>query len=149
MLKYLILLLFSALVISCSKDDKPVQNQQTSDKKQNEETENPADTNLTPEEKFSSAILVDFLNDSEDEDLASFLEAEIYKMGANYTGTAVVEITPSTWLAVMEKDGEAKNFLIQKYIDFKTNDYYFSMKETTLSITEIISRSSKKTSAGE
>jgi Flp pilus assembly protein TadD len=149
MLKYFLLLLLSALVISCSKDDKSVQNQQTSDKKQNEETENLADTNLTPEEKFSSAILVDFLNDSEDEDLASFLETELYKMGANYTGTAVVEITPSSWLAVMEKDGAAKNFLIQKYIDFKTNDYYFSMKETTLTLTDIISKSRNRTSAGE
>lgn len=149
MLKYFILLLLSALVISCSKDEKPVQNQQTSDKKQNEETENPADTNLTPEEKFSSAILVDFLSDSEDEDLASFLETEIYKMGPSYTGTAVVEITPSTWLLSFEKDGTIKNFLIQKYIDFKTNDYYFSMKETTLTITDIISRSRNKTSAGE
>lgn len=148
MIKFIIILLLSMLVISCSKDDKPPQ-QQITEKKQNEENENTADTNLTVEEKFSSAVMVDFLNDSEDEELASFLETEIYKMGANYTGTAVVEITPSTWLAVMEKDGATKNFLIQKFIDFKTNEYYFSLKETTLTLTDIISKNKIKTSAGE
>ncbi|MFI5212308.1 MAG: hypothetical protein ACHQIH_05450 [Ignavibacteria bacterium] len=151
MIKYAILLILSVLVVSCSKDDKPQQQttQQQTDKKQNEDTENPADTNLTPEEKFSSAVMIDFLNDSDDDDLASFLETEIYKMGAHYTGAAVVELTPSTWILSLEKDGAVKNFLIQKFIDFKTNEYYFSMKETTLTLTDVISRNKTKTSAGE
>ncbi len=157
LLRYILLLVISALVtsamvISCSKDDKSTQ-QQTSDKKQNEENENPADTNLTAEEKFSSSVLVDFLNDSDDEDLAFFLETQIYKMGANYSGAAVVEVTPSTWLLSLEKDGTLKNYLIQKYIDFKTNENYFRMKETTLTLTDIISKgrnnTPNNTSAGE
>jgi hypothetical protein len=70
-------------------------------------------------------------------------------MGASYNGASVVEITPSTWLVSLEKDGNIKNYLLQRYVDFKTNDYYFSMKETTLSLTDVISRSKPKTSAGE
>ncbi len=138
----------SVIFISCSKDDKPV-TQQNQQKVQNEDNDSPADTNLTPEEKFSSSILIDFLGDSDDEDLGEFLETEIFKMGASYNGASVVEITPSTWLVSLEKDGNIKNYLLQRYVDFKTNDYYFSMKETTLTLTDIISRSKPKTSAGE
>lgn len=148
MIRYVVLLAAAVLIISCSKDDKPLQQQQT-DKRQNEEIENPADTNLSPEEKFSGAVMLDFLDDSEDDDLGSFLETEVYKMGASYNGAAVVEVTPSTWLVSLEKDGVLKNYLIQKYIDFKTSEYYFSMKETTLTITDIISRRRSNTSAGE
>lgn len=149
-MKYLIILLTFVAFISCSKDDKPVTQQQQNQQKVNsEENENPADTNLTPEEKFSASILVDFLGDSDDEDLASFLENEVYKMGANYNGVTVIEITLSTWLVTFEKDGNLKNYLLQKFVDFKTNDYYFSFKETTLTITDIISRTKPKTSAGE
>lgn len=151
-MKYFILTLsiFSLFLFGCSKDDKTT-TQQNQQKVQNpsDESDNPADTNLTPEEKFSSSILVDFLGDSDDEDLASFLETEIYKMGANYNGATVIEITPSTWLVSLEKDGNVKNYLLQKYVDFKTNDYYFSFKETALTITDVISRTKPKTSAGE
>ena len=138
----------SVIFISCSKEDKPV-TQQNQQKVQNEDNDSPADTNLTPEEKFSSSILIDFLGDSDDEDLGEFLETEIFKMGASYNGASVVEITPSTWLVSLEKDGNIKNYLLQRYVDFKTNDYYFSMKETTLTLTDVISRSKPKTSAGE
>ncbi len=142
------LILVSAVFISCSKEEKPV-TQQNQQKVQNEYNDSPADTNLTPEEKFSSSILIDFLGDTEDEDLAEFLETEIFKLGASYNGASVVEITPSTWLVSLEKDGNIKNHLLQRYVDFKTNDYYFSMKETTLTLTDVISRTKPKTSAGE
>ncbi len=149
-MKYLLILLTFIAFISCSKDEKPVTQQQQNQQKVNsEENENPADTNLTPEEKFSASILVDFLSDSDDEDLASFLENDIYKMSANYNGVTVVEITPSTWLVTFEKSGTLKNYLLQKFVDFKTNDYYFSFKETSLTITDVVSRTKPKTSAGE
>ncbi len=142
------LILVSAIFVSCSREEKPV-TQQNQQKVQNDENESPGDTNLTPEEKFSSSILIDFLGDTEDEDLAEFLETEIFKLGASYNGASVVEITPSTWLVSLEKDGNIKNYLLQRYVDFKTNDYYFSMKETTLTLTDVISRTKSKTSAGE
>ncbi|MEO8514925.1 MAG: hypothetical protein ABI543_15310 [Ignavibacteria bacterium] len=148
-MKYLIILLAFTAFISCSKDDKPVTQQQNQQKVSQDDVENPADTNLTPEEKFSSSILIDFLGDSDDEDLASFLENDVYKMSADYNGVTVVEITPSTWLVTFEKNGILKNYLLQKFVDFKTNDYYFSFKETSLTITDAVSRTKPKTSAGE
>ncbi|HWA05988.1 MAG TPA: hypothetical protein VG961_05530, partial [Ignavibacteria bacterium] len=125
-MKYIILLFMLAFLSSCSKDDKPVTQQQNQQKVTQDENDNPSDTNLTPEEKFSASILVDFLEDSDDEDLGSFLETEIYKMGANYNGASVIEVTPSTWLVSLEKDGTVKNYLLQKYVDLKSNEYYFS-----------------------
>lgn len=148
MKKFFLAVLLAVIFISCSKEEKPI-NQQTTDKKQNEDVENSADTNLTPEEKFSTSVMVDFLNDSDDDDLADFLESEIFKQGSSYTGAAVIEVTPSTWLVTLEKDGTTKNYLLQKFVDFKTNEYYFSYKETGLTITDVISRSKTKTSAGE
>ena len=147
-MKYIIILFTAAIFVSCSKDDKPV-TQQKQQNVQQDDDDNMADTNLTAEEKFSAAILVDFLADSEDEDLAEFLETEIYKMGVNYKGVSVVEVTPSTWLVSFEKDSTMKNYLLQKYVEFRSNEYYFSLKETPLTITDILSRNKPKTSAGE
>lgn len=147
MMKYFLLLVFSVFIISCSKEDKPV-DQQT-DKKSTDEQEIVEEINLTPEEKFSSAILDDFLDESEDDDLASFLESEIFKMGGNFNGCAVVEVTPSTWLVILEKDSTSKNYLLQKYVDFKSNENYFNMKETTLGLTDVVSRRRNKVPAGE
>lgn len=144
-MKYLLILFISAIFISCSKED----TQQTQQKVNQDDGDYPADTNLTPEEKFSSSILVDFLAESDDEDLASFLETEIYKQSSNYNGAAVVEVTPSTWLVSVEKEGKVKNYLLQKYVDFRTNEYYFTLKETTVSITDVISRTKYKIPAGE
>jgi hypothetical protein len=143
-LKLLSLFIAVFLLASCSKEEQDTQ----TDKKQTEE-DNPSDTNLTPEEKFSASILVDFLNDSDDDDLASFLETEVYKTGKNYNGTSVVELTPSTWLVGFEKDSTVKNYILQKYVDPKTNDYYFTFKETTLTIPDVISLKRPKESAGE
>ena len=139
--KLIIAVISLLLVISCSKEDKPVQQQ--------DEPENTPDTNLTPEEKFSSAILTDFLSESEDEELANYLETEIYKLGSGYKGVSVIEIYPAVWFVMLEKDTTTKNYRLQKFVDFKTNKYYFNMKETSLTITDLISRKSKNTAAGE
>lgn len=148
LINYITILFFSLIIISCSKDEKPVDRQ--TEKKSNDEQEIVEDVNLTPEEKFSSSVLSDFLDESEDDDLASFLETEIFKMGSSYSGCAVVEVTPSTWLIVLEKDSVSKNYLLQKFVDFKTNENYFNMKETTLGLTDVIARrKSKSTTAGE
>ncbi len=145
-MKYIILLFAFTFIVSCSKDEKPETQQQ---KVTQDEGDEQVELNLSQEEKFSSAILVDFLGDSEDEDLASFLETEVFKQGANFNGASVVEVTPSTWLVSLEKDGTVKNHILQKYVDFKTNEYYFTFKETTLNLNDVISRTKPKTPATE
>jgi len=144
-MKYITIILLFILFISCSKEDKPVTEKKT--KTENPPTmekgdtiENPEDTNMTPEERFSTSIMSDFLNDSEDEDLQGFLEDEVFKYSDTYTGAALVEMTPSTWLLSLEKNNSSKNYIIQKYVDFHTNDYYFRMNETNLKITDLVAK---------
>jgi hypothetical protein len=136
-MKYFLMILLVLGLVSCSKDDKPTVEQQEKST-QTEEGDPGIDPNLPAEEKFSTAILMDFLGDPEDEDLADFLESQVFSMGANYNGAAVVEITTSTWIVALEKDGAVKNHILQRYVDLKTNEYYFTFKETTLSIPDAI-----------
>jgi hypothetical protein len=136
-MKYILMILLITGLVSCSKDDKPEVDQQDQTT-QTEEGDTGIDSNLSSEEKFSTAILLDFLGDPEDEDLADFLESQVFSMGANYNGAAVVEVTPSTWIVALEKNGAVKNHILQRYVDLKTNEYYFTFKETTLSIPDAV-----------
>ena len=143
-MRYILFSILFVLFISCSKEEKQTSKQEKAPKNQVEDTdENPSDTNMTLEEKFSTSIMLDFL-DSDDGALGDFLESEIFKMGANYTGASVVELNPSTWLVILEKDGTEKNYLLQKFVDFNTNEYYFRLKETPLNVTDVISRGKVK-----
>jgi hypothetical protein len=150
-MRYILFSILFVLFISCSKEEKQTSKQEKAPKNQVEDMDdNPSDTNMTLEEKFSTSIMLDFL-DSDDGALGDFLESEIFKMGANYTGASVVELNPSTWLVILEKDGTEKNYLLQKFVDFNTNEYYFRLKETPLTVTDVISRGKVKslTVAGE
>lgn len=142
----LLILMSSLLLNSCSQNDK-TSRQDKSPENQFEDLDDAGDTVMTPEEKFSTAILIDFLDDSNDEDLAEYLEKEVYKLNLGYRGASVVQITPSTWLVMLEKDDATKNYIIQKYLDFTTNENYFRMKETTLTVTDLIAKG--KTSPGK
>ena len=138
----LLLIIISAFLIAgCSKkEDKPLteKKQETTEQLNNNgEIENPQDTVLSPEEQFSTAIMSDFLENSEDEDLQDYLETEIYKYGETYNGVSVIAISPSTWFVSFEKDNNNKNFILQKYLDFKSGDPYFRMKETNLTVNDI------------
>ncbi len=128
----------SFFLSSCSQDDKTPSRQDRAPKNQIEDLDDTGDTVMTAAEKFSTAILIDFLNDSNDGDLAEYLENEIYKLGSGYRGASVIQATPSTWLVILEKDGSTRNYLVQKFLDFTTNESYFRMNETTLTATDII-----------
>jgi hypothetical protein len=143
-MRYILFSILFILFVSCSNEEKQTSKQEKAPKNQVEDVDdNSSDTNMTLEEKFSTSIMLDFL-DSDDGALGDFLESEIYKMGANYTGASVVELNPSTWLVILEKDGTEKNYLLQKFVNFNTNEYYFKLKETPLTVTDVISRGKVK-----
>jgi hypothetical protein len=144
-MKYILFVFILIFFASCTKEEKQTKQQEKAPKNQVEDVDNnPSDTNMTPEEKFSTSIMLDFL-DSDDEYLGDYLESEIYKIGTNYTGASIVELNPSTWLVMLEKDGAVKNYLLQKFVEFNTNDYYFKLKETSLSATDVFARGRVKT----
>jgi hypothetical protein len=134
----LLILLIAVIFFSCSKEDKTVLQKQTSEQKQKEEIENPQDTNMTAEERFSSSIMIDFLDNSEDEDLASYLQDELYKYSETYRGASVLQVTNNLWFVTLENQNNIKNFLLQKFIDFKNSDYYFKLTETNLKLSDVI-----------
>ncbi len=129
------ILLFSLALLSCSKDSDKVTDKKEQ-KVQEDEEFNPADTNLTVEEKFSSSILNDFVSSSEDDDLAAYLEDELFKYNDKFRGASLTQLTESLWLVTLENQGTTKNFLLQKFVDFKSNDYYFNLKETSLTVND-------------
>ena len=145
-MRFVLGILISVILTGCSKDDKQTSTNDKQPTVQNQKIESPVDdntpidTNLTPEEKFSSSVMIDFLDDAEDEDLEGFLEDEVFKFSQNYTGAAIIGLSPSTWLLSLEKDNSTKNYLIQKYVDFKTNEYYFKMNETSLKISDVVTQ---------
>jgi hypothetical protein len=131
-----IILLFSVIFVSCSKDKDKVTDKKEQ-KVQEDEEFNPADTNLTVEEKFSASILNDFVSSSEDDDLAAYLEDELFKYNDKFRGASLTQLTESLWLVTLENQGTVKNFLLQKFVDFKSNDYYFNLKETNLTVNDV------------
>jgi hypothetical protein len=140
-MKYFISLIIVFAFISCREES----GRNTRD----DDTENSYDTSLTPQERFSTAILIDFLEDSNDEDLASYLETEIYRRGANFKGASIMEISPAVWFVMFQKDTVSQNFILQKFVDIKTNDNYFQLNETKLTLTDIITKRKGKTSQTE
>jgi len=139
-MKKIFILLLLAGLMSCSKTEK--QGEKESANKNQEEVENPADTIMTVEEKFSSSILSDFLDDTDDDDLAVYLEDELFKFSQNYRGASVLQISHSLWFVSLEGQNNMKNFLLQKFVDFNTNEYYFRLTDTPLNVSDIIVNSS-------
>ncbi len=140
-MKYFLNFLIALSVLfffSCSKEEKQPNNKIPKQETKQDETENPSDTLMTPEEKFSSSIMIDFLDQPDDEDLEDYLQDELFKYSKDYRGASVLQLTNATWFVTLQNSGSAKNFILQKFVDFNSNDYYFILKETSLGITDVV-----------
>ena len=94
---------------------------------------------MSPEEKFSTSITEDFLDAPEDEDLQAYLEDELFnKYSKDFRGASLMQLTNTIWFVSLETNNTTKNFLLQKFVDFNSNDYYFVLKETTLTNADVI-----------
>ena len=135
---------FLFLFISCSKKEEPqgVKNNNKKESVSQENSQDNSDTAMTPEEKFSSSITLDFLDTPEDEDLTDYLENQLFKYSQSYRGASIMQLTNTIWFVTLENKNLTKNFLLQKFVDFNSNDYYFVLKETNLTTADVITGAS-------
>ena len=122
MIKYFGLLLLTILIISCGDDKKS--DTETADKDESDTI------SLSPEELFSSTLLEDILQSSEDDDLKSYLEEEIYPIVSNSTKVTIDRVSASLYLLSYDENGVQKNFVIQKFYNPSSLEMYFEINET-------------------
>lgn len=121
MIKYFGLLLLTILIISCGDNTK---NDTETTEKDDSDT-----ISLSPEELFSSTLLEDILQSSEDDDLKSYLEEEIYPIVANSTKVTIDRISASLYLLSYDENGVQKNFVIQKFYNPSSLEMHFEINE--------------------
>ena len=122
MIKYFGLLLLTILIISCGDDKKS--DTETADKDESDTI------SLSPEELFSSTLLEDILQSSEDDDLKSYLEEEIYPIVSNSTKVTIDRVSASLYLLSYDENGVQKNFILQKFYNPSSLEMYFEINET-------------------
>ena len=84
---------------------------------------------LSPEELFSSTLLEDILQSSEDDDLKSYLEEEIYPIVSNSTKVTIDRVSASLYLLSYDENGVQKNFVIQKFYNPSNLEMHFEINE--------------------
>jgi len=121
MIKYFGLLLLTLLIISCGDDKK--NDTETTDKDESDTI------SLSSEELFSSTLLEDILQSSEDDDLKSYLEEEIYPIVSNSTKVTIDRVSASLYLLTYDENGVQKNFVIQKFYNPSSLEMHFEINE--------------------
>lgn len=121
------LILFSLLIFACGKNsdgDKVNQQGTTS-------TEESDTTALTPQEALSTTLIEDIMN-TEDEDLAAYIEDEIYPIVSKSQRVTIEKLSASLYLLQYESGGTDKYLLIQKFYNPTTDEMTFTKTETSL-----------------
>ena len=129
MFKSIFIILFSILLLSCSKDNSTNQKTETNKTEtQNEESE--SDTSMTAEELFSSALVEDISGDSEDAELQFYLEEQIFPVVSRSEKVTLDRISSSLYLLSYYENGAMKNLLIQKFYNPVKDEMVFEKSET-------------------
>lgn len=123
-----ILTCFSLSFYSCNKDDPTKQPANNNTK--TEITEDEPDTNITPQEIFSSALVQNIMGVEEDEDLEVYLEEQIYPIVSKSNKVTLDRISSSEYLLTYDDAGIRKNFILQKFYDPVKDEFVFEKKET-------------------
>lgn len=125
-MKYLILILFSFILISCGNKSNDTINRNNQENNELEDT-----TSLSPPEAFSYVLSNQILG-SNDEDLELFLENEIYPIVSKSEKVTIDEISSSLFLLTYYDGDVEKNLLIQKFYNPVKDEIVFVKSETTL-----------------
>ena len=122
---YFIFLMLTVMIISsCGKN--------TSEQKKNEQSESISDTMaLTPKEALSATLLEDIMNQSDD-DLADYIQEEIYPLVLKSQRVTMERLSASLYLLQYESSGTDKYLLIQKFYNPQSDEVTFTKTETTI-----------------
>jgi PBP1b-binding outer membrane lipoprotein LpoB len=125
---YIILLsLFALLLSSCNKNaDEQKKNVQTDSSYDESDT-----TSLTPQEALSATLLEDIMNQTDD-DLAAYIQDEIYPIVSKSQRVTMERLSASLYLLQYESGGSDKYLLIQKFYSPATDEVTFTRTETSL-----------------
>ncbi|HMS65760.1 MAG TPA: hypothetical protein PKD83_10975 [Ignavibacteria bacterium] len=127
--KFILIFIFSILLISCNKNTENKQNAQNQNNAQEESgNENETDSVMTDEEEFSSSLVQDILGE-EDVNLQIYLEEEIFPVVSKSKKVTLDRISSSIYLLGFDDNGTSRNFMIQKLYNPETGDFIFEKTE--------------------
>lgn len=127
--KFILIFIFSILLISCNKNTENKQNAQNQNNAQEESgNENETDSVMTDAEEFSSSLVQDILGE-EDVNLQIYLEEEIFPVVSKSKKVTLDRISSSIYLLGFDDNGTSRNFMIQKLYNPETGDFIFEKTE--------------------
>ncbi len=125
--KIIIIVLFTIIISSCGKKSSDEKSTSQEDLK-SEETDT---SSLTPQEALSITLIEDIMNQSDD-DLADYIQTEIYPIVAKSQRVTMERISASLYLLEYESSGTEKYILIQKFYSPITDEITFTRTETSI-----------------
>ena len=125
----LILVLFTAFLLSACGNNEPSHND-TSNGENVDEQEDGDTTALSDAELFSMVLVNDILQGTEENDLQVYLEEEIYPMVDKASKVTLDRLSASIYILTYELDGGKKSLIIQKFYDPVNEQMVFEKNET-------------------
>lgn len=116
-------------LFSCNKDNPPKDNVE-SPEIESQQDEADADTTMTIEETFSSALIASVSGEYGDEDLQTYLEEQIYPLVSNSGKVSLDKVSSSIYLLSYEENGAMKNLMIKKFYNPAKDEFVFEKSET-------------------
>lgn len=133
---YLILLILSFSLFSCSQKDNDIK----IEKETINSDEEIVSDSLTPAENFALAMIQDVLQDEQEIDLQPYLEEEIFPLISKSEKVTIDKVYSSMYLLKYISSGIERNILIQKYYNPNTGEIKFEKSDITINNINLLTK---------